>query len=71
LLAGRRYPEPIIDPAAAQKAARDAVWALRRSPGHKDEASTIAARHASRSARRAPPRSTPQPKPSDQMSFDL
>jgi deoxyribodipyrimidine photo-lyase len=70
-LAGRRYPEPIIDPAAAQKAARDAVWALRRAPGHKDEASTIAARHASRSARRAPPRSTPQPKPSDQMSFDL
>jgi deoxyribodipyrimidine photo-lyase len=70
-LAGRRYPEPIIDPAVAQKTARDAVWALRRAPGHKDEATAIASRHASRSARRAPSRSTPQAKPSAQMSFDL
>ena len=65
-IAGRRYPEPVIDPAAAQRAARDAVWALRRAPGHRDEAAVIATRHASRSPRRAGQR-----KPSAQMSFDL
>lgn len=65
-LAGRRYPEPIIDPAAAQKAAREAVWALRRAPGHKDEAAGIAARHASRAPRRSQP-----PRQSAQLSFDL
>ena len=80
-LAGRRYPEPIIDPAAAQKAARDAVWALRRADGHRDEAAKIAARHASRHASRLANRQasrlanrTPRrtgDKPSAQMSFDL
>jgi deoxyribodipyrimidine photo-lyase len=71
-LAGRRYPEPIIDPAAAQRAARDAVWALRRAPGHKDEASAIADRHASRSARRfSPARGGGKARPSAQLSFEL
>ena len=66
-LAGRRYPEPIIDPIAAQRSAREAVWALRKAPGHKDEAATIAARHASRSTRR----SNPQRRSMAQLSFDL
>lgn len=65
-LAGRRYPAPIIDPVAAQSAARDAVWALRRLSGHRQEAAGIAARHASR----APRRTLPQ-KASAQLSFDL
>lgn len=65
-LAGRRYPEPVIDPVAAQRAARAAVWDLRKLPGHRDEAAVIAARHASRSTRRTAPR-----RATAQMSFDL
>lgn len=65
-IAGRRYPEPIIDPVAAQRSARDAVWSLRKAPDHKGEAAAIAARHASRSSRRSV-----TPKASAQLSFDL
>jgi deoxyribodipyrimidine photo-lyase len=60
-LAGRGYPEPIVDPIAAQKAARAAVWALRRVEGQRD----AAARPASRTPRRA------LSKPSAQLWFDL
>ncbi|MBL4928624.1 FAD-binding domain-containing protein [Fuscibacter oryzae] len=52
-LSGRRYPEPVVDPASAARAARDAVWSLRREVGAGQEAGRIAARHASRSPRRA------------------
>ena len=65
-IAGRRYPEPIIDPIAAQRAAKAAVWSLRQAEGHRADAAAIAARHASRSDRRSPPRRTTQ-----QLSFDL
>ncbi len=66
-LAQRRYPEPIIDPIAAQRAAKAAVWGLRQASGHKAEASLIAARHTSgRAVRRSQPRRT-----SPQLSFDL
>jgi len=64
-IAGRRYPEPIVDPQAAQRAAKEAVWALRRLEGHSEEAARIAGRHASRSPRRA------RPIPSAQLRFDL
>lgn len=75
-LAGRRYPEPIVDPVAAQKAAREAIWALRRAPGHKAEAGAIAARHASRSPRRFGPakamdRAIARAAEGKQLSFDL
>ena len=68
-LAGRRYPEPIIDLAAAQKAARDAVWAQRRGGGHREEAAAIATRHASRLGRSAG--KVPARQSSRQLSLDL
>jgi deoxyribodipyrimidine photo-lyase len=43
-----RYPAPIVDVAASQRAARDAVWALCRDPAHRAEAAGIVAKHASR-----------------------
>jgi len=46
-LAGR-YPDPVIDPVAAARAARDAIWSVRRSPGFADRAAAVALRHASR-----------------------
>ncbi len=65
-LAGRRYPEPIIDPIAAQRAAKTAVWGLRQAQGHRTEAAAIATRHASRSQRRTAPA-----RRSAQLSLDL
>ena len=47
-LLGRHYPEPIVDVAAAARAARDRVWGLRRAPGFADEAARVVDRHASR-----------------------
>jgi deoxyribodipyrimidine photo-lyase len=42
------YPEPLVDLAAAARSAREAVWAIRRAPGHAETAAAIAERHASR-----------------------
>lgn len=70
-LAGRRYPEPIIDPMAAGRAARAAIWTLRAGAGHREEARAIAERHGSRAARRSPARKPHAAKASAQMSFDL
>lgn len=57
-LLGSRYPEPIIDPAAAARAAREKVWARRRAAGFGDQAARVAHKHASRKhkpvARRTP-----------------
>jgi deoxyribodipyrimidine photo-lyase len=47
-LLGHRYPEPIIDVTAAARAAREAVWGLRRSAGFAGEAAGIVQKHASR-----------------------
>ena len=44
---GRRYPEPLVDVATAARAARDAVHAVRRAPGHGAAAAAVLARHAS------------------------
>jgi deoxyribodipyrimidine photo-lyase len=47
--AGRlRYPQPVVDPVAAARVARDRLWSLRRAPGQKDIANAIVKRHASR-----------------------
>lgn len=46
-LLGRRYPEPVVDPEAAARAARAAIGTLRRAPGVRDEALVIEARHGS------------------------
>ena len=45
---GLRYPEPVVDLATAAKAARDAVWGLRREAGFGADAAAIVKRHASR-----------------------
>ena len=71
-LLGRRYPEPVVDSVAAARAARDAIWSARRSPGFADEAARIVTRHASRAGAgfvndRAPRRKAV----TAQLSFDL
>ncbi|THD82225.1 deoxyribodipyrimidine photolyase [Aliigemmobacter aestuarii] len=73
---GRRYPEPVVDPAAAARAARQALADLRRAPGFAEAAGAILSRHASpkdRPARfvndRAPAR--PRPAPPGQLSLEL
>jgi deoxyribodipyrimidine photo-lyase len=47
-LLGRRYPAPVVDVAAAARAARDRVWAVRRGEDFRAEADRIVAKHASR-----------------------
>jgi deoxyribodipyrimidine photo-lyase len=42
------YPERIVDHAAAAKAAKDAIYALRRLPGARAEAKRVVAKHGSR-----------------------
>jgi deoxyribodipyrimidine photo-lyase len=54
---GRDWPEPIADHLAAARAARDRVWAVRRSPEFKARADAIQDKHGSR--RSGLPPSTP------------
>ena len=42
------YPGPLVDHAVATKAARDAIWAIRRTPEAKAEAEDVLLRHGSR-----------------------
>ncbi|MEO1239634.1 MAG: FAD-binding domain-containing protein, partial [Pseudomonadota bacterium] len=42
------YPSPIIDVSAAAKAAREAVWAVRRGSDFRTEAAQVVKKHASR-----------------------
>ncbi len=65
-LLDRGYPAPIVDPQAAARRAREAVWAVRRHEGFAAEKQAVIARHASRkrSPRRAPAQSR-------QLSLDL
>jgi deoxyribodipyrimidine photo-lyase len=44
----KRYPAPIVDVAAAARAARDTVWAVRRGDAFQTEAAQIVVKHASR-----------------------
>ena len=50
-LLGQRYPEPLVDVAAAARMARDTVWGLRRTAGFAGEAARVAQAHASRADR--------------------
>lgn len=45
---GAAYPAPVVDVAAAAKAAREAVWGVRRGAAFRDEAARVVERHASR-----------------------
>lgn len=72
-LLGHRYPEPIVDVMAAQRAARDAIFALRRS-ADRSEIAGIIDRHASRADARFVNDRAPKPRHkalSNQLSLDL
>ena len=45
-LLGKRYPEPLVDPAESGRAARETLWADRRHPGFAAAAARIADRHS-------------------------
>ncbi|MFN4171085.1 MAG: FAD-binding domain-containing protein [Pseudorhodobacter sp.] len=76
---GRAYPEPLVDPEAAARAARETIAGLRRAGGYRAEASAIAERHASRAdarfvndrAPRTARRTRTEPVSPGQMMLDL
>jgi deoxyribodipyrimidine photo-lyase len=72
-LLGHLYPEPIVDVAASARAARDAVWSLRREDGFAETAADILARHASPGTPPFVNDRTPRRKRPDtgQLSLDL
>jgi deoxyribodipyrimidine photo-lyase len=45
-----RYPAPVVENAAATRAAKDAIYALRKGPDHRGVANSIAVKHGSRKA---------------------
>ncbi|MGB1023528.1 MAG: FAD-binding domain-containing protein [Paracoccaceae bacterium] len=49
---GRTYPNPIFDPAARAKWAKDQIWAKRRAPDHEAGAVAVLTRHGSRKSPR-------------------
>lgn len=57
---GKAYPHPIVDHLSAARAARDQIWAVRRSGGFRQEAKGILAKHASRKPMRRNTRDTQQ-----------
>lgn len=78
--AGRlRYPPPVVDLAAAARAARDAVWGQRQAAGFHEAAAAVLRRHASRKdpQRRLVDDRAPAPRrraprvPAAQLSLDL
>ncbi|MFM2099973.1 MAG: hypothetical protein RLZZ366_1512, partial [Pseudomonadota bacterium] len=74
------YPTPIVDNAQAAKAARDALYIIRKNPDHKAAARKIVAKHGSRKTgmpmtgqgRRAKPkRAKSNPANTAQMTLDF
>lgn len=72
---GRSYPAPVVDVAAAARAARDKVWAVRQGAPFRDKAAELTRKHASRKDRsrlfvddRTPRRAARKPD-SRQMDF--
>ncbi len=59
---GCSYPEPIVDVKEAAKAARDAVWAVRKGEAFRAEAARIVDKHASRKDPRFVNDRTPKPR---------
>lgn len=71
-LIGRRYPEPVIDVAAAAREARDRIWQARKAAGFAESAASIVRRHASRADPRfVNDRAPRRPAPSTQLTLDL
>lgn len=55
---GRDYPAPLVDPVAAARAARERIYACRRTRGFAEAQAAVVVRHASRARprRETPPR---------------
>jgi deoxyribodipyrimidine photo-lyase len=72
-LLGHRYPEPIIDVAAAAREARDRIWQARQAAGFAEAAAGIVRRHASRTDPRFVNDRSPRrrPAPVAQLTLDL
>ncbi len=67
---GRDYPAPVVDHLAAARAARDAVWAVRRQPDAAGEARRVYLQHGSRNPNReGSPRRGRKPADDGQMGF--
>jgi deoxyribodipyrimidine photo-lyase len=74
------YPPPIVDNAAAAKAARDALYVIRKSPAHKAAARKIVDKHGSRKTgmpmtgqgpHTKPKRAKPKPANTAQIAMDF
>ncbi len=67
------YPDPIVDPTAAARLARDRLWSLRRAPDHAAKAAIIVKRHASRADSRFVNDRAPRARksPTAQLTLDL
>jgi deoxyribodipyrimidine photo-lyase len=71
-LIGRRYPEPVIDAAAAAREARERIWQARQATGFAETAAGIVRRHASRADPRfVNDRSPRRRTPTAQLTLDL
>ena len=70
---GLRYPEPVVDLVTSARAARDAVWGLRKDEGFGLGAAGIVKRHASRKDARFVRETLIEPRrgAAGQMSLDL
>lgn len=68
---GRAYPEPLVEPAEAAKAAREAVWAVRKGPAFRDEAQQLLVKHASRRPARGRGKAEKKVTEKTQMSFSF
>ena len=66
---GEDYPLPIVEPSAAARQARDRIWALRQTPGFREQAQEIVRQHGSR--RRSPGRRRREPRGTDRRSSQV
>ena len=67
---GRAYPRPIVDHMEAARAAREAIWAVRRGDAFRAEADAVQAKHGSRRSG-IPNRGRRPRNPSAQMDLPL
>ena len=67
------YPEPVVDPVAAARAARERIWSVRRGDAYRAAADAIQDRHGSRKSGLPPTASRRRKPPSDrrQASLDI
>lgn len=67
---GRRYPEPIVDVAAAARVARETIYGLRRAPGFAEAQAEVLEHHGSRMSARSRAGGRGRASPA-QLSLDL